>query len=106
MAETYDLDAARAAQAEASGEVFRFTSHGTTFTVPPVTEWPIEFSSVLASGNLAEAMRLLLGDEQYRAFADGATFGDLNLIFAAIGRQQGIDLPNSSSRLQPVSTQT
>ena len=93
----FDLDAARKSAAdgatrEAVKAPFRFRLGGQTFTVPPMTEWPIQFETFLSAGQLSAAMQELLGDEQMAEFATHRpTFGDLQALMERIGDWAGVD---------------
>jgi hypothetical protein len=105
----FDLDAAaKAAAAEAEGEPFRFTWCNESYEVPPALEWPLSAMTLLAAGDLPNAMSELLGADAYtRLAATGITIGTLNTLFDAIGRAAGLGgLPNSSSQPRPASTRT
>jgi hypothetical protein len=73
-----DLDAARAARAEATRETFAFTLAGEPFEVRPTDEWPLESQVRLAEGDLVAAVpQLLVGEEEtWRRLVElGATVG-------------------------------
>lgn len=102
----FDLDAARAAaKAEGKQKPFPFTFGGESYEIPDSSQWPLDISEHLAEGRLDLAMKGLLG-ERYRSFAPHATIGDLELIFNALGKQMGVDLPNSLGQQPPVTTPT
>lgn len=89
---TFDMDAARAARAEAVGDPFPFTFGGQAFTIPSPKEWPIEATGSLAVGDVVAAMRLLLG-EQYEAFTlHKPTLADVEDLLGAVAKWQGISL--------------
>jgi hypothetical protein len=76
--EQFDLGAARARRLEEIGELPAFKIGDDIFTMPPVTEWPLEFPELLAQGESTAALRLLLGDEQYDRFMEHKpTLGDV-----------------------------
>lgn len=92
--DVFDLDAASAAADEADERPFSFRYHGTRYRVPSPKRWPLSAQRDLENGLLEETMPKLIGSEAYEAMiADGATFGDLELIFEAIARKAS--LPNS-----------
>lgn len=89
-AATFDLDAARAGVAEADKESFLFVFGKQTFTIPSPKEWPITVSDLLAQGKIVDAMQSLLG-EGYEDFAAlSPTLSDLELIFEAVAKWQGV----------------
>ena len=94
-----DLDARRAQRAEAREEDFTVKLGGEEFTFPPITEWPVELTELLQKGELMDALRLLLSDEQSPRFiAQHPTMGDLNDLFEALGNRAGVGgLGNSSA---------
>lgn len=106
----FDADAARAARAEATKEVFVFRLGGEDFSILPAADWPLEAQAFLSDGDLVHALPLLLegGEEACAALMSlGATIGDLNAIFEEVGRWAGTGgLPNSSPPRLPASTQT
>lgn len=105
-----DLDAARAARAEAEGETFPFTFCGEEYAVRPTMTWPLESQNRLAEGDLIRAVPDLLvgGEESYRALCEaGATVGDLTALFQEVGVWAGMEgLPNSPAPPLPATTRT
>lgn len=86
-----DLDARRAQRAEANPQNTTVRLGGETFDFPPMTEWPVELVDVLSRGELANALRLLLSDDDAeRFFAQRPTMGDLNDLFDALGKRAGV----------------
>lgn len=92
MAEPFDLDAGRAARAEAAGAPFPFRFAGTDYTIPAPKQWPLDVTDLLAENKVAAALRALLGDDDYDRFTGaGATLADVEALFGAVGRWQGLD---------------
>ncbi len=88
---TFDLSAARAARSEAAGAPFPFLFAGKAYTIPPTKEWPLAAMDSLAEGNVGEAMRVLLGPDQYKSIAaDGGTLGDVETLFGALSAASGL----------------
>jgi hypothetical protein len=106
---TFDLDAAvAAAKSEAESEPFRFTWHGRDYSLPVATDWPVQAQAFMSDGKLADAMGLLLGEDEWAVLAaTGITLGTLNTLFEEIGRAAGIGgLPNSSPPAALATTRT
>jgi hypothetical protein len=61
-----DLDAARAARAEASGERHTFIFKEVTFELP--VEVPADFAFFLLESKPREALQALIGDERFEEF--------------------------------------
>jgi hypothetical protein len=105
-----DLDARRAARAEAGQETFAFTLFGETYEVRPTADWPLESQNRLAEGEIAGALPGLLvgGADTYRALcAAGATIGDMTDLFNAVAKWAGLEnLPNLSAPQRPATTPT
>jgi hypothetical protein len=105
----FDLEAAsNAAAAEADAQPFAFTWKGESYSVPPMTAWPMKALRALAAGNLDGALGELLGPGAYEALSDaGLKVGDLNVLFDKIAADSGMGgLPNSSALAQRVSART
>jgi hypothetical protein len=106
----FDLDAARAARAEATRETFPFVFGGESYAVKPTDEWSLDAAALLSEGDLAAAIPLLLegGAEAFAKLrADGANLGDLRTLFEEVGRWAGVgSLPNSSPPRPPASIPT
>lgn len=104
----FDLNAARmAAQMEAGQEPFRFAFGTDEFTIPSMTDWPLEVEMKLSDGALTAAMAELLGDQMDAFVANKPTFGDLRLLFEQVGVWAGVEnLGNSPAPRRPASTQT
>lgn len=105
-----DLDARRAARAEAGQETFAFTLAGETYEVRPTNDWPLEAQNRLADGEIAGALPALLvgGAETYLALcAAGATIGDMTELFNAVAAWAGLEsLPNLPAPRPPATTPT
>lgn len=104
----FDLNAARAAaQREAAAEPFRFTFGANEFSIPPMTDWPLEVEVKLSEGALTAAMSGLLGDQIDLFMVNSPTFGDLRLLFEQVGVWAGVEgLGNLPAPRRPGSTQT
>lgn len=106
----FDLDAARAARAEATQETFPFILFGQTYEVRPTDDWPLESQTALAQGDLVAAVPQLLvgGEETYKTLCRaGANVGDLTVLFQEVAKWAGMeDLGNSSGPPRPASTLT
>jgi hypothetical protein len=106
----FDLDAARAARAEATRETFPFVFGGDRYEVKPTDEWSLDTAALLSEGDVAAAVPLLLegGDEAFAKLrANGANLGDLRVLFEEVGRWAGVGgLPNSSPPQPPASIPT
>jgi hypothetical protein len=90
----FDADAARAARREAVGAPFDFRWQGQVLSVAPTREWPIGVTSLLAEGKLVDALRLLLGPDQFAQYMEGLpTMGDVEDLMTAMGKVQGLTLP-------------
>lgn len=94
-AKPFDVEAAaKAAAAEATGEPFRFKMRRKTFTIPMAAEWPIEVSDHLARNELASALELMLGDEEWARFIElrpRPNLGEVNAIVTGIGEWAGVE---------------
>jgi hypothetical protein len=102
----FDLEAAALA-AEAESTPFAFVYKGHDYAVPPARVWPLSALRQIALGNLEAALPVLLGPDAFDQLTlDGLTLGELNLLFEQLGKQQGLDLPNSGPRAQRGSTRT
>lgn len=89
----YDLDAGRAARAEARGEPFVIGFCGQEYQIPPARDWPIEATDALSSGALSAALRLLLGEDQYATFmVNKPTVGDVEDLMKAVAKWQDLTL--------------
>lgn len=64
--EPLDLDAARAARAEANGEPRSFILSGETFELPVELAW--DFTEVFSSGEVTRILEYLLGPSQFERF--------------------------------------
>jgi hypothetical protein len=86
-----NLDAARAQRAEARKETYRIQFGNELFDFPGVQDWPIELTSVLQSGDMVAAIKLMLPDEDAERFlAHKPTLGDMNELFEALGKASGV----------------
>jgi hypothetical protein len=93
----FDLDAARAQRREASGQGSEFTFGGSTFTVPPSSEWPISVRDQLSSGEVASAMQGILGDQWAEFDKLGPTIGDVSDLLDWVASENGMGSAGKSS---------
>src|SRR5689334_15185887 len=90
---TFDL---RKAQKAEDGEPFPFTVDGEVFTFPAPLAIDWHVMAAIAEGELAQAVKMLLGDEDFARFDKiPLTLADLNALFEAYGRSAGIDVGES-----------
>jgi hypothetical protein len=102
----FDLEAAALA-AETESTPFGFTYKGHDYDVPPARVWPLAALRQIALGDLEAALPVLLGPGAFDQLSDdGLTLGELNLLFEQLGKQQGLDLPNSAAPRRRGSTRT
>ena len=86
-----DLDARRAQRFEAREADSKVRLGGEEFTFPPIQEWPVEMTDCLQRGELLDALRLLLSEEDFPKFlSQKPTMGDLNDLFEALGNRAGV----------------
>lgn len=92
MARVIDLDAARAARAEAQGEKPTIVFGGETWTLPAELPWAVAEAATAGDGAAAlKAIELLLG-EQWPAFKKhNPTLADIMVIVEGIGDIYGTD---------------
>lgn len=83
--ETFDLDAARAARAEAKGDTPIFIFGGQKFVLP--AELPVEFAYLL--DDTKEAMRFLLGDDFDDFWVHRPSRQDLRDLIAWVSKTYG-----------------
>lgn len=64
----FDLGkAADAARAEAEGRTdITVVAHGEQFTVPTIQQWDVDVIDVMANGNFARALKMVLGPGDYQ----------------------------------------
>ena len=87
----FDLDAARAARREASGEGFKFKWGKKAYECPPAKEWPMTVTGLLSEGNLLDAMEQILGPKQFTAFMKNEpSMGDLEDLMSALAKFSGV----------------
>lgn len=73
-----------AALAEALGQGVTFEFGGRQYTIPPSDDWDIELVEAFERDRLVEAMKLLLGTEQWEEFRKHHTkLRELNEFFEA-----------------------
>jgi hypothetical protein len=105
----FDLDAASAAAlAESKPVPFAFSYKGQDYEVPAAVHWPLEAQALIAAGEIAQALTMLLGGEVYgQLVAAGMTVGELTVLFEAVGEAAGVGgLGNSLPSVQPASSPT
>ncbi|MGZ0151874.1 hypothetical protein ACXJJ3_32780 [Kribbella sp. WER1] len=78
-----------AKQAEAQGESIVFEYAGTEYIIPAATEWPVRALRAIEEGQVATAMRSLLGAEVYDKFEAKATVRQLTELWEALSEAAG-----------------
>lgn len=107
-----DLDAARAARAEARGEPPTVTIGGETFTLP--AELPMRYVWTLVEGDDMDALKVLFDGQLDRFIAADPTREDILALVAGVPKLYGLGSPgespasagssnNGSSRSRPTS---
>lgn len=95
----YNVNAVRAQRLEALGERWEFELDGDVFGLP--TELPRDAVRALAGldpSDLDGLLALLLGEEQFKRFAEHATsVQDIQALLEAYGRDTGMSLGESSA---------
>lgn len=93
-----------AAQAEALAKGVEFDFDGKHYTVEPADQWDLEVFEYAQEGDIINAVRTLIGDEQYREFKtdeDGnkvkRVLQDLSDFWDAAQRAQGVEPGESNS---------
>jgi hypothetical protein len=89
-----DLDAARAARAEARGEPPTVTLGGETFTLPP--EMPLRYVWTLVDGDDMAALRVLFNGQLDRFLATEPTREDILTLIAGVPALYGLVSPGES----------
>lgn len=74
---------------EAADEAVTFTYDGTTYTVPPRSQWPMRVARLVESEKFTLAAEAILGPQQYATFEDSHTFDDAEAFFSALGEALG-----------------
>jgi hypothetical protein len=91
-----DLDAARAARAEADGEAREFVLGGEVFALPAEIPW--ETSERFTAGDVMGGLVILLGPEQSeRLRSVGPSVQDIEALAGAIGELYGISQGESQA---------
>lgn len=94
-----DLDAARAARAEISGEAPIVSFGGQQFRLP--NEMPFDFAALLQEGKIADAIRYLLDDQADAFFAIKPSVPDMMFFAEALtdvyGMSPGGSVASSAS---------
>jgi hypothetical protein len=97
---TWDLEAAAAADGaagEANADPFPFAYKGQTYSIPPMSEWPVSALRAVGRGDFDAALPVLLGDEATEALCDaGLKIGELTTLFDRVAQESGMmaGLPN------------
>lgn len=110
-----DLDAARAARAEAKGEAPTVTLHGEKFTLP--AELPMRYVWTLVDGDDMAALKVLFNGQLERFIALDPTREDVLALVAGVPKLYGLgsegespasagSSANGSSRSRPTSGAT
>jgi len=90
-----DLDAARAARAEARGEPPTITIGGETFTLP--VELPMRYVWTLVDGDDIDALKVLFDSQIDRFLATDPTREDILALVAGVPKLYGLGTPGESS---------
>jgi hypothetical protein len=90
-----DLDAARAARAEAAGEPPTVKLSGRTFTLPH--ELGVRFATIIADGDVEEAVRYLFNGQADAFWELDPHPEDIKAFFAGLRTVYGIDPGESSA---------
>ncbi|MGE3811526.1 MAG: hypothetical protein AB7I24_08245 [Candidatus Nanopelagicales bacterium] len=69
------LEAWKAEQIEESG--LEIEAADRVFVIPPIQVWPDGASDALIAGRVADACRIVMGDEDYQAFVDAGGSGTM-----------------------------
>ena len=89
--QSFDLDQARAIRRDREGTSFNFLFGGEEYTCLTIKEWSLAVTELIALGKMNDAMRLILGDDQYDRFeAGGASIGDIEELVEALGKFSGV----------------
>lgn len=96
-----DLDAARAARAEAQGEPHTVVFGGQEYALP--AEIPAEFGFLLVEGNLPEAISSVLGESAGEFWAQKPSINDLEVFSEDMARLYGFEDAGNLSPSVPFS---
>ena len=78
------------AKVDATGEAIEFAYEGVAYTIPPASEWDLAALEAFDAEKIATCVKLILGDEQWRAFrAKSRKVSDLSGLFAALNEAVG-----------------
>ena len=89
--QSFNLDQARAIRRDREGTEFNFVFGDEPYVCLTVKEWPLEVGELLALGKMSQAVRLILGDDQYSRFeSGGASIGDVEDLVEALGAFSGV----------------
>lgn len=72
------------AKSDAIGTFSVVEYDGATYAIPPIADWDLEVLESVEDGRITGAVRILLGDEQWRKFKAGHKVSDLRELFKAI----------------------
>ena len=110
-AASFDLQAFRAAKAEAVYEPFQVvlgvvteedgTERPETISIPPLRDWTLDSQAKMSEGDIIGALEDLVGAEQAMLFRKYRwTMGEFEALFDALGKWSGFQMGQSvSSRL-------
>lgn len=86
----FDLDAARAARREQTGEKFTFRFGGEVYAALSAKEWPIATLGMLSDGNIIGAVEAILGGKQFESFMKHTpTAGDVEDLMNSLSAFSG-----------------
>jgi hypothetical protein len=89
-----DLDAMRAARAEANGHSITIRFGGETFEVPPALEWPYDVLTYIEASDFAGAMQAAMGTDDWSRFVThGPTLADVRDLFTSLAQASGFETP-------------
>ncbi len=104
--ETFDLEAAAAAEVVAAP--FAFSYKGKAYELPAMAGWALTTIRAVALGDLEGALAELIGPKTYDQLCeDGLKLGELTALFRGAGATAGMpSLPNSGRPVRRGSTRT
>jgi hypothetical protein len=92
MSRVIDLDAARAARAEANAEAPVVRFGGVDYTLPVELPWAmVEAAASGDAGGLVTAVKLLLGDQWETFESAQPSIGDLRILVEGVAELYGVD---------------
>lgn len=92
MTRIIDLDAARAARAEANGEAPIVRFGGVDYVLPVELPWAmVEAAASGDAGGLVQAVKLLLGDQWATFEAEQPSISDMRILVENVAELYGVD---------------